>query len=121
MQPASKRLRLKTARKTTSYRPRAAQGAESLCARASALRRLLRLHRLNNLTLLEGHRGLAYDRFVAMQSGLDVDRGPQVTAEDHRLEMQLVSRAHDRDAGALRIEDDRGRRNPPVRAAGADL
>src|SRR5258708_2071120 len=104
MQPASNRLRLKTARRTTSYRRRAAQRVEPLCARASALRRLLRLDWLNNLTLLEGHRGLAHDRFVAMQSGLDVDRGAEVPANRHLLKVQFVFRPDDRHPRALRVE-----------------
>ena len=66
--------------RTTSRRARAGRRRGPRCTRASALRRLLRLDRLDNLTLLERHRGLADDRFIAVQSGLDVDCGPQVTA-----------------------------------------
>src|SRR6266852_7085588 len=80
-----------------------------------------RLDGRDNLALLERHRGLFHDGFIALQSSLDVDRGSEVAAEYHVLEVQLVSRSHDRHAGALRIEDDRGGRDSPVRAGGADL
>src|SRR5258705_6111878 len=80
-----------------------------------------RLEGRDNLALLERHRGLLHDGFIALQSALDVDRGPEVAAEYHVLEMQLVSRSHDRHAGALRIEDDRGGGDAPMRAGGADL
>src|ERR1700682_4157261 len=80
-----------------------------------------RLDGRDNLALLERHRGLFHNGFIALQPGLDVDRGPEVAAEYHILKVQLVSRSHDRHAGALRVEDDRGGRNSPVRAGGADL
>src|SRR5436189_189099 len=73
-----------------------------------------RLDRRDNLALLERHRGLLHDGFMTLQSSLDVDRGPEVTAEDHVLKVELASRFHDRHAGALRVEDDRGGRNSPV-------
>src|SRR2546422_5622854 len=80
-----------------------------------------RLDGRDNLAFLERHRGLFHDGFIALQSGLDVDRGPEVATEYHVLKVQLVSRSHDRHAGALRIEDDRGGRDSPVRTGGADL
>src|SRR5712692_5945044 len=80
-----------------------------------------RLDGRDNLTFLERHRGLFHDGFIALQSGLDVDRGSEVAAEYHVLKVQLVSRSHYCHAGALRIEDDRSRRDSPVRAGGADL
>src|ERR1700756_4822767 len=121
MQPASRRLRVTNTGRTKSRRARAAQRVEPRCARALTLRRLLRLDRLNNLTLLEGYRGLAHDRFVALESGLDVDRGAEVPADRHLLKVQFVLRPDDRHPGALRVEDHRGRGDPPVRAAGAGL
>src|SRR6266581_2733316 len=80
-----------------------------------------RLDGRDNLALLERHRGLLHDGLIALQSGLDVDRGPEVAAEYHVLKVQLVSRSHDRHAGALRVEDDRGGRDSPGRTGGADL
>src|SRR2546426_5995361 len=80
-----------------------------------------RLDGCDNLALLERHRGLFHNGFIALQPGLDVDRGSEVAAEYHVLKVQLVSRSHDRHAGALRIEDDRGGRDSPARAGGADL
>src|SRR5262245_64216528 len=121
MQPASRRLRVMNTGRTTSRRPRNGRWRGPGCARASALRHLFRLDRLDNLTLLEVHGRLAHDRFVALQSGLDVDRGAEVPADRHLLKVQLVFRAHDRYAGALRVEDDRGRGNPPVSTGGTDL
>src|SRR5712691_6202332 len=89
--------------------------------RGLASRGVWRLDGRDNLAFLERHRGLLHDGFIALQSGLDVDRGPEVAAEYHVLKVQLASRSHDRHAGALRVEDDRGGRDPPVRAGGADL
>src|SRR5580704_6673249 len=80
-----------------------------------------RLDWRNDLALLERDRGLLHDGFMAFQSALDVDRGPEVAPEDHVLKVQLIARSYDRDAGALRIEDDRGGRHAPARAGGADL
>src|SRR6266850_5553786 len=80
-----------------------------------------RLDGRDNLALLERHRGLFHDGFIALQSGLDVDRGSEVAAEYYVLKVQLVSRSHDRHAGALRVEDDRGGRDSPVGTGGADL
>src|SRR6266851_3989248 len=80
-----------------------------------------RLDGRDNLALLERHGGLFHDGFIALQPALDVDRRPEVPAEYHVLEVQLVSRTHDRNAGALGIEDDGGGRHSPVRAGGGDL
>src|SRR5712691_6691104 len=79
--------------------------------RVLAPRRVLRCERRDKLALLQGHRGLLHDRFVALQSGLDVDGGREVPAEPHRLKVQCVSLSDDRDPGALRVEDDRGGRH----------
>src|SRR5882724_12680438 len=89
--------------------------------RGSAPRRVLGFDRRDTLALLEGHRRLLHDRLVAPQSRLDVDRGPEVATEYHLLKTQRVSRSHDRDPGALRIEDDRAGWHPPVRARRRDL
>src|SRR5258705_3620434 len=84
--------------------------------RGSAPRRALGFDGRDTLALLEGHRRLLHDRFVALQSGLDVDRGPEVATEHYLLKTQRVFRLHDRDPGALRVEDDPGDGHPPARA-----
>src|SRR5262245_6900852 len=99
MQPPAITLRVPTAPRTRS-RPRNRRNR----IRALAPRWVLSCDRRDKLALLEGHRGLLHDRFVALQSGLDVDGGPQVPAELHRLKVQCVSRPHDRHPGALRVE-----------------
>src|SRR3989454_10259691 len=83
--------------------------------------RALGFDRRDTLALLEGHRRLLHDRLVALQSSLDVDRGPEVATEHHLLKTQRVLWPHDRDPGALRVEDDRGGWYPPVRARRRDL
>src|SRR5213596_2119904 len=116
MQPSAITLTVASALRTRSW-PRNCRNR----TRALAPRRVLRCDRRDKFALLKGHRGLLHDRFVALQSGLDVDGGPEVPAELHLLKVQFVSRPHDGDPGALRVEDDRGGRNPPVRAGGPDL
>src|SRR6266581_3768924 len=103
----------KTARGRPRY-PRAGIGG-------SATGRVLGFDRRDTLALLERHRRLLHDRLVALQSSLDVDRGPEVATEHHLLKTQCVSRAHDHDPCALRIEDDRGGWQPPARAPRRDL
>src|SRR5262249_4370651 len=105
MQPPAITLRVASAPRTRS-RPRHCRNR----IRTLAPRWVLRGDRRDKLALLEGHRGLLHDRFVALQSGLDVDRGPEVPAELHRLKVRFVSRPHDRHPGAVRVEDDRGGR-----------
>src|SRR5215831_12228522 len=91
-QPSAIALRLTSAAKAHS-RPRHSRTR----TRALAPRRVLRCKRRDKLALLEGHRGLLHDRFIALQSGLDVDSGPEVPTELHRLKMQGVARLYDRD------------------------
>src|SRR6266850_6365610 len=81
----------------------------------SAPGRVLGFDGRDTLAFLEGHRRLLHDRLVALQSSLDVDRGPEVATEHHLLKTQCVSCPHDYDPSALRVEDDRGGRHPPVR------
>src|SRR2546425_12297647 len=71
----------------------------------SAPRRVSRLDRRNKFALLERHCRLLHDRLVPLQPGLDVDGGPEVTAEHHRLKVQLVSLPHERHPRGLRVED----------------
>src|SRR5437879_13866312 len=52
--------------------------------------RALGFDRRDTLALLEGHRRLLHDRLVALQSSLDVDRGPEVATEHHLLKTQRV-------------------------------
>src|SRR2546425_9517358 len=111
MQPPVITLTVASAPRTRS-RPRNCRNR----TRELAPGRVLRCERRDKFALLKGHGGLLHDRFVAMQSGLDVDGGPEIPAELHLLKVQFVSRPHDRARGALRVEDDRGGRNPPVRA-----
>src|SRR2546429_6537628 len=89
--------------------------------RGSAPGRGLRFDGRDTLAFLEGHRRLLHDRLVALQSGLDVDRGSEIATEHHLLKTQRVSCPHDRDAGTLRVEDDRGGWHPPVWAGRRDL
>src|SRR3989449_9771346 len=117
MQPPAITLTIARAAGTTYSRPRSWRDR----TRRSATRRVLRLDGGNNLALLERHGGLLHDRLVALKSGLDVDCGPEVAADHPLLKAQFVSRPHDRDLGALRVEDDRGGRNPPARPGGRDL
>src|SRR2546422_10525312 len=67
--------------------------------------RALGFDRRDTLALLEGHRRLLHDRLAALQSSLDGDRGPEVATEHHLLKMQRGLCPHDRDPGALRVED----------------
>src|SRR2546428_10134448 len=116
MQPAPIAL---TAERAARKQSRSANWRE--CTRGLAARRGFRLDRVNKLTLLKRHGGLAHYKFVAAQSGLDVDRGAQVPAERHVLKVQFVSRTDDRHPGSLRVENNRSGRNPPAGPGGADL
>src|SRR6266478_10154055 len=116
MQAPAITLTVESAAKTRSRQRTRSSGIRGLASGG-----VWRLDGRDNLALLERHRGLFHDGFIALQSSLDVDRGPEVAAEYHVLKVQLVSGTHDRHTGALRIEDDRGRRDSPARAGGADL
>src|SRR4029077_7415222 len=117
MQPPAITLTHESAARTTGRRARSRR--YRTCG--SAPRRVSRLDRRDNLALLERHCRLLHDRFVPAQPGLDVDGGPEVTAEHHRLKVQLVSLLDERQPRALRVEHERAGRNPPVRAGGPDL
>src|SRR5258705_4405932 len=114
MQAPASTLTVGSAARTRSRR-------RTRCPRILASGGVGRLEGRDNLALLERHRGLLHDGFIAQQSGLDIDRGPEVAAEYHVLEVQLVSWSHDRHAVALRVEDDRGGGNPPTRAGVSDF
>src|SRR5260370_32068177 len=116
MQPAATTLRAESAARTTLGRHRRTRDR----TRASASGGMSRLDRRDHATFLKRDRRLLYDGFVAVQSGLHADRNPEVPTQHHRLKMQFVSRADDRDPGALPVEDDGRGRPPPALPARAD-
>src|SRR5689334_11926894 len=73
MQPPAITL---TVASTAKLRSRPSHG--KLRTRALAPRPVLRGERRDKLALLQGHRRLLHDRFSALQSGVDVDGGPEV-------------------------------------------
>src|SRR5437870_13711925 len=79
--------------------------------RGSSPGRVLGFDGRDTLALLERHCRLLHDRLVALQSGLDVDRGPEVATEHYLLKAQRVSRPYYRDPAALLVEDDSGSRD----------
>src|SRR6266404_867437 len=99
MQPAASTLIVESAARATRGRRDG--------GRTSPSRRVARLDGLDNLALLERYGGLRHDRFVTVQSGLDIDRSAEITADHDVLKVQLVSRPHDHHPGALRVEDHR--------------
>src|SRR5207244_9919802 len=82
---------------------------------------LMRFKRLGNLALLERYRGLLHNRFVAVQSTLDVERDSEVPAEHDILKVQFVSLPDNDDARAFRVENDGRCRNTPTHAGGRDV
>src|SRR2546430_14677919 len=117
MQPPAITLTAENAARTTLRRPRCPRDR----TRASASGGMPRLDRRDHPAFLERERGLRHDGFVAVQSGLHVDRSPEVPTQHHWLKMQFVSRADDGDPGALPVEDDGGGWHAPAGARRCDL
>src|SRR5437016_1869649 len=116
MHPPATTLTAEKAARTTHRRPRRPRAR----TRTSASGGMWRLDRRDHAAFLERHRRLLDDGLVAVQSGLHVDRNPEVPTQHHRLKMQFVSRANDHDPGALPVEDDGGGWHAPVRAGRGD-
>src|SRR5437899_5454186 len=111
MQPASGRLA------TTSTSGARTSGPPRLSSRRRGSGR----DRSDNLTLLKCDGRLPDDLLLPLQPRLDVERVAKVATDLDVLEVDGVLRPHDSHAAALRIENDRRRRNAPSRAGGCDL